>query len=127
MHKFGIWASQAQKVSLKWREQTVPLNAPNKRGWWTLEVPEAGCGDRYAFLLDADPTPYPDPRGLRQPDGVHGPSELYDHTLFTWHDQLWRGSPKMGSVIYELHIGTLANKARLTEPSNICNTWLTWE
>ena len=110
MHKFGIWAPQAQKVSLKWREQTVPLNAPNKRGWWTLEVPEAGCGDRYAFLLDADPTPYPDPRGLRQPDGVHGPSELYDHTLFTWHDQLWRGSPKMGSVIYELHIGTFSKQ-----------------
>ena len=41
---------------------------------------EAGCGDRYAFLLDDDPTPYPDPRGLRQPDGVHGASELYDHS-----------------------------------------------
>jgi maltooligosyltrehalose trehalohydrolase len=110
MHKFGIWAPQAQKMSLKWREQTVPMNAPNKRGWWTLEVPEAGCGDGYAFLLDDDPTPYPDPRGLRQPDGVHGPSELYDHTLFTWHDQLWRGSPKMGSVIYELHIGTFSKQ-----------------
>ena len=110
MHKFGIWAPQAQKMSLVWREQKLAMNAPNKRGWWTLEVPEASCGDRYAFLLDDDPTPYPDPRGLRQPDGVHGTSELYDHTLFTWHDQLWRGSPKMGSVIYELHIGTFSKQ-----------------
>ena len=56
MHKFGIWAPEARKMSLKWRDQTLPMNAPNKRGWWTLEVPEAGCGDRYAFLLDDDPT-----------------------------------------------------------------------
>ena len=108
MHKFGIWAPNAQKISLQWSNQTLPMNGPNKRGWWTLEVPGAQCGDRYAFLLDDDPNPYPDPRGLRQPDGVHGPSELYDHSSFEWHDQLWRGSPKAGSIIYELHIGAFS-------------------
>ena len=96
MHKFGVWAPKVRKMSLKWREQILPMNGPNERGWWTLEVPDAGCGDKYAFLLDDDPTPYPDPRGLRQPDGVHGPSELYDHALFEWHDQLWRGVPEGG-------------------------------
>jgi maltooligosyltrehalose trehalohydrolase len=106
MHKFGVWAPKAEKVSLNWRNQTLPMDGPNQRGWWTLEVQQAGCGDRYAFLLDDDPTCYPDPRALRQPEGVHGPSELYDHTLFQWHDQLWRGAPKIGSVLYELHIGT---------------------
>ena len=80
----------------------------NHRGWWTLEVENAGCGDRYAFLLDDDSTCYPDPRSPRQPEGVHEPSQLYDHSLFEWHDQLWRGSPKIGSVIYELHIGTFS-------------------
>jgi maltooligosyltrehalose trehalohydrolase len=108
MHKFGIWAPKAQKMSLCWREQVMPMNGPNHRGWWTLEVPEAGCGDRYAFLLDDEQTPYPDPRGLRQPEGVHGPSELYNHSNFEWHDQLWRGSPKTGAIIYELHIGTFS-------------------
>ena len=110
MHKFGVWAPQAQKMSLQWRGQILPMNGPNKRGWWTLEVSQAGCGDSYAFLLNDDPTPYPDPRSLRSPDGVHGPSELYDHSLFKWHDQLWRGSPKTGSVIYELHIGTFSKE-----------------
>jgi maltooligosyltrehalose trehalohydrolase len=108
MHKFGVWAPKAEKVSLNWRNQTLPMEGPNQRGWWTLQVEQAGCGDRYAFLLDDDPTCYPDPRGLRQPEGVHGPSELYDHTHFEWHDQLWRGAPKIGSVIYELHIGTFS-------------------
>ena len=110
MHKFGVWAPKAQKIILNWRDQTLPMNGPNKRGWWTLEVPDAGCGDEYTFMLDDDATPYPDPRGLRQPRGVHGPSELYDHSRFEWHDQLWRGSPKTGSVIYELHIGAFSKE-----------------
>ena len=110
MHKFGVWAPKSEKMSLKWRDQIQSMNGPNKRGWWTLEVPEARCGDKYAFLLDDEHRPYPDPRSLRQPEGVHNASELYDQTGFEWHDQLWRGSPKTGSIIYELHIGTFSEE-----------------
>lgn len=110
MHKFGLWAPRAHKLALKWREQILPMHGPNQRGWWTLEVPEAACGDKYGFLLDDDMAEYPDPRSLRQMDGVHGRSELYDHSAFEWHDQLWRGSPKTGAIIYELHIGTFSRE-----------------
>jgi maltooligosyltrehalose trehalohydrolase len=108
MHKFGVWAPSARKMSLQWRDQVLPMEGPNKRGWWTLAVEDAGCGDAYAFRLDDDPTPYPDPRSMRQTDGVHGLSRLYDHAAFEWHDQLWRGSPKTGAIIYELHLGTFS-------------------
>jgi maltooligosyltrehalose trehalohydrolase len=110
MHKFGVWAPKAKKMSLQWRDQCLPMDGPNKRGWWTLEVADAVCGDQYAFLLDDDPTPCPDPRSPRMRDGVHGSSELYDHSLFAWHDQLWRGAPKTGAIIYELHIGTFSKE-----------------
>ena len=110
MHKFGIWAPKAGKMSLKWRDQILPMRCPNRRGWWTLEVPDAGPGDRYAFQLDDDTTAYPDPRSLCQPEGVHGPSEITDHSTFQWHDQLWRGSPKTGAILYELHIGTFSQE-----------------
>lgn len=110
MHKFGVWAPYAKKMSLKLGDRVLPMDAPNKRGWWMLEVAEAACGDEYAYLIDDDATPYPDPRSLRQPKGVHGPSQLYDHTKFEWHDQLWRGSPKSGAVIYEMHIGTFSEE-----------------
>ena len=110
MHKFGLWAPKAQKLAVKWREQILPMQGPNQRGWWTLEVQEATCGDKYSFLLDDDTAEYPDPRSLRQQDGVHGQSELYDHANFEWHDQLWRGSPKTGSILYELHIGTFSKE-----------------
>ncbi len=110
MHKFGVWAPKAQKMSLKWRDQVFPMEGPNQRGWWSLVVEDAGCGDAYAFQLDGDQTPIPDPRSLRQPQGVHGLSELYHHDNFPWHDQLWRGAPKVGSIIYELHIGTFSKE-----------------
>ncbi len=108
MHRFGVWAPDARKMSLQWRDQVLPMEGPNQRGWWFLSVEDAGCCDDYAFLLDDDPTPYPDPRSLSQPNGVHGLSRLYDHANFEWHDQLWRGSPKTGAIIYELHIGTFS-------------------
>jgi maltooligosyltrehalose trehalohydrolase len=110
MHKFSVWAPMAQKMSLQWRGQTLPMEGPNKRGWWKLTVEDAGCDDDYAFCFDHDPNPYPDPRSLRQPGGVHGPSRLYNHSNFEWHDQLWRGSPKTGAIIYELHIGTFSQE-----------------
>jgi maltooligosyltrehalose trehalohydrolase len=110
MHKFGIWAPRAKKMAVQWGGSALAMNGPNKRGWWTLEVKEAECGDHYSFLIDDDTTAYPDPRSLRQPDGVHGPSQVYDHDSFEWHDQLWRGSPRTGAVLYELHIGTFSER-----------------
>lgn len=108
MYTFGVWAPKAKMMSLKWRGIVLPMREPNKRGWWTLPVEEAGCGDDYSFLMDDDSTAYPDPRGLRQPNGVHGPSRVYCHDDFEWHDQLWRGSPRTGAVLYEVHIGTFS-------------------
>ena len=110
MHKFGVWAPKAKTMSLRWHDETMPMNGPNKRGWWTLEVEAAGCGDDYGFLINDDPTVYPDPRSLRQPNGVHGLSRLYNHADFEWHDETWRGSPKTGAIIYEIHIGTFSKE-----------------
>ena len=110
MYRFGVWAPKVEKMSLKHGEKVLPMDGPNKRGWWTLNVPEANCGDDYAFLTDDDPTAYPDPRSMAQPNGVHGMSRLYDHSKFEWHDQLWRGSPKAGAILYEMHIGTFSKE-----------------
>ncbi|GIM94324.1 malto-oligosyltrehalose trehalohydrolase [Paractinoplanes toevensis] len=75
-------------------------------GWWRLDVPSAGPGTDYAFLLPDAPSPLPDPRSPWQPDGVHGPSRVYDQSAFTWTDRAWPGRQLPGSVLYELHIGT---------------------
>jgi maltooligosyltrehalose trehalohydrolase len=82
-------------------------------GWWRLDVPEAGPGTDYAYVL-ADPAggdpavsgPLPDPRSAWQPEGVHGPSRVYDHAAFPWSDHAWTGRQLPGSVLYEMHVGT---------------------
>jgi maltooligosyltrehalose trehalohydrolase len=75
-------------------------------GWWRLDVPEAGPGTDYAYVLPDHDSPLPDPRSAWQPAGVHGPSRVYDHSAFAWTDGPWTGRQLPGSVLYELHVGT---------------------
>jgi maltooligosyltrehalose trehalohydrolase len=93
-------------MAVKIGDALYPMAGPDHSGWWRAAIDEAGSGTDYTFLLDDDPTPYPDPRGLWQPHGVHGPSRVYDHRSFSWSDARWQGPPLSGAVIYELHIGT---------------------
>ena len=90
--------------------------------WWVSDIP-AHPGDRYAFSITTDPAasddttstkdsdaiewvgPFPDPCSERQPDGVHGFSEIWEPT-YEFNCTQWRGRPLEGSVLYELHVGT---------------------
>jgi maltooligosyltrehalose trehalohydrolase len=83
------------------------------RGWWAATVEKARVGSRYGFLLDDNQNPLPDPRSARQPDGVHGLSEVVDHAAFRWTDEGWRPPTLGSSVIYELHVGTFTEEGTL--------------
>src|SRR5579875_431991 len=100
----SVWAPQPNRVRL-WTPGQVAEMTRDERGWWHPPQPPAP-GEDYAFLLDDDDTPLPDPRSLWQPHGVHGPSRVYDHGRFRWSDGSWTGRALPGSVLYELHIGT---------------------
>lgn len=106
MYNFSLWAPNARKMSVKIGDAVYPMEGPNESGWWKASIDQAEVGTDYAFLLDDDPTPYPDPRGLWQPHGVHGPTRVYDQRAFQWNDKHWQGPPLSGAVIYEMHIGT---------------------
>lgn len=106
MHEFRVWAPNANKMAVKIGESQYPMSGPDKTGWWNASIEAADNSADYAFILNDDPTPYPDPRGLWQPNGVHGPSRLYDQTAFIWNDSRWQGPPLSGAVIYEMHVGT---------------------
>jgi malto-oligosyltrehalose trehalohydrolase len=96
-----VWAPQARRVEVEAGER-YPMERGERRGWWAADVP--GSAD-YGFVVDGE-GPFPDPRSLWQPAGVHGLSRPYDHGAFRWTDRLWRGRPLAGSVVYELHVGT---------------------
>ena len=112
MTEFAVWAPDASLVRLRLagRAGDLPMAPdPARAGWWHRDEPSAGPGTDYAFLLDDDETPLPDPRSAWQPAGVHGFSRVYDHGAYRWHDQAWTGRQLPGSVIYELHVGTFTD------------------
>jgi maltooligosyltrehalose trehalohydrolase len=110
MHQFKVWAPLAKKMQLNLNGAIIPMAGPDGHGCWNVKVDDARCGLDYAFLIDDDTTPYPDPRSLWQPQGVHGMSRLYDQSNFPWTDQRWIAPPLFGAIIYELHIGTFSEE-----------------
>ncbi|TCO52380.1 malto-oligosyltrehalose trehalohydrolase [Actinocrispum wychmicini] len=97
---FSVWAPGHERVRIQVDGVTHAMTAADG-GWWHTEV----SGDSYCFFVDDDETPLPDPRSLRQPAGVFGPSQRYSHD-FAWTDSGWAGRVLAGGVLYELHIGT---------------------
>ena len=109
LHQYTVWAPTAQRVDLVLGadgDRVEPMRDVGD-GWWALDA-EQGDG-RYAFALNGG-APLPDPRSMRQPDGVHAPSAVVDTGTFAWTDDDWAGKPLKGSVIYELHIGTFTDE-----------------
>ncbi len=105
--RFRVWAPEATAVEVEVDGDRHGMRAEPARGWWGVDVPDAGPGSRYWFSVDGGPL-RPDPRSPSQPDGVDGRSEVVDHDRFPWTDQAWRGFDLAGAVLYELHIGTFS-------------------
>ncbi len=106
MHEFAVWAPWVSRIAVKVGDLSYPMSGPDEQGWWKATVRSAGPGTDYAFLVEDDPTPYPDPRSAWQPHGVHGASRVYDQTAFAWQENRWQAPPLSSAVIYEMHVGT---------------------
>jgi maltooligosyltrehalose trehalohydrolase len=105
MHHFAVWAPRAKSCVVEVQNIRHPM-AQGEHGWWQADVADAHHGSDYAFFLDDDPKPYPDPRSAWQPDGVHGRSRILDHSEFAWHDENWTAPLLSEAIVYELHVGT---------------------
>ncbi len=105
--RFRIWAPGVAAVALRLDEtQELPMAATGK-GWFELAVPSAHDGSRYSFRLP-DGLLVPDPASRRNPDDVHGASEVIDPASLAWPDDDWHGRPWEETVIYELHVGSFS-------------------
>ncbi len=107
MTTFEVWAPRPDHVRTRVGDDDLEMTR-GPGGWWRVDVPEIPDGTDYAFLLGDDPTAIPDPRSRWQPEGVHGPSRLYDQAGYEWRDGGWAGRQLAGGVIYELHVGTFS-------------------
>jgi maltooligosyltrehalose trehalohydrolase len=98
-----VWGPNVSRLSVLADGAARPLS-PAGDGWW--DGPRLEPGTDYAYLLDDDPQPLPDPASRWQPHGIHGSSRVYDQDAYAWQDAEWPGRDLPGAVLYELHIGT---------------------
>ena len=106
--RFRLWAPRAKAVSLRLegsRPSTVPMLCEGE-GWWALTTATARPGSRYRYVVDG--RAFPDPASRRQPEGVHGSSEVVDPEAYEWNDLGWRGRRWEEIVLYELHLGAFS-------------------
>src|SRR3954454_7318674 len=99
---FRLWAPAAKQVRLV-TDRTFDMQR-REGGWFKLHVPGARAGARYKFNIDGE-LDIPDPASHFQPEDVHGPSEVVDHT-YNWQCTDWKGRPWDESVFSEVHVGT---------------------
>ncbi|WP_279627341.1 malto-oligosyltrehalose trehalohydrolase [Microbacterium oxydans] len=112
-----VWAPRANRMRLRRIDSdgtTVDESdlRPAAEGWWRRDV-TLGDGERYGFVIDDEEELRPDPRSRRQPEGVHGPSAVFDTVAHAWNDVSWTGRQLAGGLIYELHIGTFTPEGTL--------------
>jgi maltooligosyltrehalose trehalohydrolase len=103
--RFRVWSPETREVTLLLEDGgALPLSR-EPDGHHALVVPGVGAGARYRYRLDGK-GPFPDPASRRQPDGVHGPSEVVDPSTYRWSDAGWSGLDPRALAVYELHVGT---------------------
>lgn len=113
---FRVWAGAAKKVEVSgefngWGRTAL---ASEGSGIWSVDVPGAGHGQAYKFILDNDNW-RKDPRAIRVESSATGANcYIYDHSLFDWegaervvggtdgNNCIWRND----LVIYEMHVGS---------------------
>jgi 1,4-alpha-glucan branching enzyme len=109
--RFRLWAPAAHQVELVLHDNPAQSRAlemsAQTNGWFELVTGEAHAGSRYRYCIDGK-VEVPDPASRRNPEDVHGLSEVVDPAAFGWEDDDWRGRPWSEAVIYELHVGTFS-------------------
>ena len=111
--RFGVWAPAKQAGYLKILgqngegDQLIAMER-DQNGWFHLITRDARPGSLYKYDF-GDDIDYPDPASRRQPQGIHGPSEVIDSNAYDWQHNEWRGRPWNEAAIYELHVGTFSD------------------
>src|SRR5260370_21572481 len=103
-----LWAPRAHSAVLELADAVLRMKR-EAGGWFALIPDRAGAAARYRYIVDG--TAYPDPASRRQPDGVHGASEVVDPAAYRWTGTAWRGRPCDELVLYYQHLATLSETA----------------
>jgi maltooligosyltrehalose trehalohydrolase len=108
---FSVWAPEKEEMILHIVHPFDHEYAMKKDdfGYFSIEVEKTSDGCRYFYKPDGENN-IPDPASNYQPEGVHGVSQVVDHSLFRWKDNLWKGIPLKELIMYEIHVGTFTRE-----------------
>lgn len=104
--EFVLWGPLLEEAAVKIvspSKRLMPMQK-DEAGYWRVTAEETPPGTLYFFHLPE--AERPDPASRRQPQGVHGPSEVVDPHSYAWRDSGWKGLPLQEMIFYELHLGT---------------------
>ncbi|WP_232065226.1 alpha-amylase family glycosyl hydrolase [Rhodocytophaga rosea] len=104
---FTVWAPEKNTATVHIvspKEQFLEMNK-TKEGYFQLTVENIYPGATYFYRLDSGQD-LPDPASHFQPEGVHGPSQVIDHSNYQWKDKVWKGIESKDMILYEMHLGT---------------------
>jgi maltooligosyltrehalose trehalohydrolase len=96
---FRVWAPRAETLALRLGGEDIPMRDPDYLGWYELEA-DAEHGDNHFYVVDGDELP--DPWTRWQPDGLRGPSRVFEPRSLPAFER----AALEDLVIYELHVGT---------------------
>lgn len=105
--EFIVWAPVLNKVDLEIvhpHKKIISLT-PIQSGYWKTVTDNINPDTQYFFKLNGEKS-RPDPASHYQPNGVHQPSQIIDHSTFKWEDHGWNGIELSKMIMYELHVGT---------------------
>ncbi|MCR4442082.1 MAG: malto-oligosyltrehalose trehalohydrolase [Peptococcaceae bacterium] len=106
--RFRVFALAKKGVSVIVRSGRLEKEFPlfqESLNVYSREITGLAPDSLYKFRLDGEKT-YPDPYSQYQPFGVHGWSQLVDHSSYRWHDADWKGRKLEELIIMEIHTGT---------------------
>ena len=109
--EFSVWAPLLKEVALQIvspQQRLIPMTK-DEAGYWKVTTADVETGTLYFYKLE-NTIERPDPASKFQPQGVHGPSQVINPSLFAWTDTNWTGIPLEEMIIYELHVGTFTTE-----------------
>ncbi len=132
---FGVWAPNAQRVSVvgdfnSWDGRSHPMRVRGTTGVWELFVPELEQGERYKFEIKSRYGDYlavkTDPYGFYFERRPQTASMVFDIDTYVWHDEDWMRARSQFDWLhapismYEVHLGSWM---RVPDEDN---RWLTY-
>lgn len=123
--EFLVWAPNARRIDVRIPDDNGSLELdPLPHGYFHGAFAALKPGTRYVYRLD-DVQERADPASRYQPDGVFGPSQVFDLSDFQWSDREWHGLELKDFIFYELHVGTYTSAGTLDALIDYISEWKT--